>query len=374
VAEPLKHAFDARVVRAIAADLARAWPAFDAARFTREATRGLDALELTARGWHVAEALARHLPPDPARAADVLARSLGPELERTERNGMAPFKYLPHAFWTARHGVADFEAGMRLMHELTRRFTAEFSMRAFLERWPDATLARLAEWARDPSVHVRRAASESTRPRLPWAPRLRAFIADPAPVLALLERLKDDPEPYVRRSVANNLNDIAKDHPALVVATCRRWLAEPGAGDGDGRRWIVTRALRSLVKSGHKQALALLGAGARPRVRVEAVRVAPRRLRRGEEARVTLTLVSAAGAAQALLVDYAVGYPGARGAARRKVFKLARLTLPARGRVALALRVSFVERTTRRIHPGTATVELLVNGEPFPLGAVIVAA
>ena len=168
---------------------------------------------------------------------------------------MAAFLYMPHLFFVARHGLDHFEDSMRAQHALTQLFTAEYSIRAFLEKHPGATLARLREWTADPSHHVRRLVSEGTRPRLPWAPRLRAFQKDPRPVLELLELLKDDPELYVRRSVANNLNDIGKDHPALLTAVAKRWLR----GASPERRWIVSHALRSAVKRADAGALGALG-------------------------------------------------------------------------------------------------------------------
>ena len=163
---------------------------------------------------------------------------------------------------------------MQAQHELTQRFTAEFSIRPFIERHPEATLARLAQWTQDPSPHVRRLVSEGTRPRLPWASRLRDFQRDPAPVLALLERLKDDPELYVRRSVANNLNDIGKDHPDLLADVARRWLQNASPE----RRWIVRHALRSAIKRAEPGALSALGYGAAPTLAIERVRIEPKRL------------------------------------------------------------------------------------------------
>jgi 3-methyladenine DNA glycosylase AlkC len=142
---------------------------------------------------------------------------------------------------------------MTAQRELTRRFSAEFSMRPFLIRWPERTLARLLEWTRDPDPHVRRLCSEGARPRLPWAMRIAAFIADPRPTLPILEVLKDDAELYVRRSVANHLGDIAKDHPALAFETCERWLE----GASPERRWVIRHALRHPAKKGVKVAVEL---------------------------------------------------------------------------------------------------------------------
>jgi len=361
MAEPLKNFFDARLVSALSDDLARVYPALSRRRFIADGVRGLEALELTARGAHLAEVMHRHLPADYEAAIGVLLASLGERVPSA--SAMAPFRYLPHVCYVARYGLDHFELSMHAQRELTRRFTAEFSIRAFLVKYPEQTLRRLAEWATDPDVHVRRLVSEGSRPRLPWAPRLKALQKDPTPVLALLEQLKDDPERYVQRSVANNLNDIAKDHPALVVEVCRRWSERPG----EGRRWIVKHALRSLVKRGDRGALALLGVGARPRVALRAVAVTPARPRLGKAVAIGFELQSTARAAQDLLVDYAVHFVKWNGTRRVKVFKLRRLQLPPKQAVRLQAKLSFVDLTTRKHYPGLHAVDLLVNGVPMAL-------
>ena len=142
---------------------------------------------------------------------------------------------------------------MTAQRELTRRFSAEFSMRPFLVRWPERTLARLMDWTRDPDPHVRRLCTEGTRPRLPWAMRIPAFVADPRPTLPILEALKDDPDLYVRRSVANHLGDIAKDHPALAFQICGRWL-ESATPE---RCWLIRHAVRHPAKKGVAEAIRL---------------------------------------------------------------------------------------------------------------------
>lgn len=366
MATPLKTYFDAALVRGIGADLLRAWPAFDRAGFEREVLARLDGLELLDRARAVAAALQPRLPAAFGEAVDVLTRSLGPELEDVENNGFAVFRYLPHVFWVSSHGLDHPEAALRFQYEVTKRFTAEFSLRAFVERHPEKTLEVLRRWARDPNVHVRRLVSEGTRPRLPWAPRLKRFQEDPAEALALLELLKDDPELYVRRSVANHLGDIAKDHPELAVRTASAWMKNAG----EERRWIVKHGLRDLVKKGHPGALKVLGAGAAPRIAVKNLRL-PKALRRGEVLRFSLDLVSRAAKAQDLLVDFAVRFAKPGGGSAPKVFKLARLTLPPRGKASLQGRVSFRPMTTRKLHPGTHALELRVNGVAYPLAAFL---
>lgn len=362
MAPKLKDYFDRGVVVSIARELRSAHHAFEEAAFVRECMKGLEALELTARGWHVADAMQRHLPQPFSNAARALLGSLPPESATTEL-GLGSLRYLPHVFFVARYGLFDFEASMQAQYELTKRFTSEFSIRAFLVKYPEATYERLLEWSKDPNVHVRRLVSEGTRPRLPWAPRLRAFQDDPRPVLALLELLKDDSERYVQRSVANNLNDIGKDHPDIAAEVCRRW----SESAPPGRQWIVKHALRSLLKKGHQGALETLGVGRAPKVNVEQVRLTPARAKVGGELRFSFELESTSKREQELMVDYAVHFIKANGTSRPKVFKLKKLRLPASGRVELRGKISLKEMTTRRHHPGLHRIEVLVNGVARPL-------
>ena len=244
VGEPLKNHFGVGIPARIADMISAVFPGFGEDAFVGACLDGYDELELVPRGRKISKTLRDYLPANYPAAIDILIASIGPRLETTEGHGMAPFLYLPHVCFVAEFGLEHFEESMRAQYELTQRFSAEFSIRPFLERHTESTLARLEDWTNDSSPHVRRLVSEGTRPRLPWAPRLRDFQKDPRPVLALLELLKDDPDLYVRRSVANNLNDIGKDHPALLVETARRWLVEAS----DERRWLVHHALRSAVK------------------------------------------------------------------------------------------------------------------------------
>jgi 3-methyladenine DNA glycosylase AlkC len=368
----LRDFYDEAVIREIARDIKRVARTFPDRRFVAACLDGLAPLSLTGRAAHIAGALRQCLPDDFAQTARILERSLGPRHAGSETFGMAPFKYLPHTMYVAEHGLGHFEDSMRLQCELTQRFCAEFSIRTFLNHHPEATYARLVEWARHPDVHVRRLVSEGSRPRLPWAPRLRRFQEDPAPVLALLEMLKDDPELYVRRSVANNLNDIAKDHAAVVVDTCRRWLRDSAGLQADvikARRWIVGHALRSLVKQGHQGALDLLGAGRAPKIRLASLRIAPKRVAFGGTVVLTCAMESTASRDQDLLVDYAVHYVKASGSASAKVFKLKRVTLAPKEALPIALRVTLKDLTTRKHYPGRHVVELIVNGRRFPAGA-----
>jgi len=355
VAAPLKDGFGPDVPARIAAMLVAVDPAFPAARFAAEAAEGFASLELTPRARRVAAALARHLPPAFPAAADLVEASLGPPLPVDGRWGMAPFVYLPHVYWVADAGLAHPERALALQHALTQRFTAEFSIRSYLEHHPGLTLATLRRWTTDPSAHVRRLVSEGTRPRLPWAPRLRDLVRDPSPVLPLLEALRDDPEEYVRRSVANNLNDIGKDHPALLLDVARRW----GEGAGPARRRLLRHALRSLVRAGVPEALALVGMDVDAPVRVEGLRVEPATPAIGGHVDVCCEV--AADVAATVLVHARVHFAGVRGP-RPRTFVLGEARLGPGGRAALRTRITLRQLTTRRHLPGAHPVEVLVNG------------
>ncbi len=236
-------------------------PNFPDRAFRQAATRGIAPLSILQRGAHLARVLRAYLPERYESALQVLIDSLTPPLAQTENNGLAVFFYLPHVAFVGAYGLDaagnggqdPFEASMRAQYEFTRRFSAEFSMRAFLNHAPERTLSRLMTWTRDSDPHVRRLCSEGSRPRLPWAVRIPSFIEDPRPVLPILEALKDDSSLYVRRSVANHVGDIAKDHLALALELCERWLQ----GASAERKWLIRHALRYPARKGHKRAQSL---------------------------------------------------------------------------------------------------------------------
>jgi 3-methyladenine DNA glycosylase AlkC len=367
MAEPLKTFFSPALVRTLAADIGRVRAEFPSRAFVAQATRGLDDLELIDRGKHIAAALADHLPRDYPDAIDVLLRSLGPEHATDELVGvgMAPFYYLPHLLFVAEHGLGHFDLSMHAQYELTKRFSAEASIRAYIAADPERSFAYLHRWKSDPNAHVRRLVSEGTRLRLPWAGRVAWLDANPERVLELLESLKDDPTTLVRRSVANNLNDLGKVHPELLTRTCASWLE----GASDELRALVEHALRSAVKRGETGALSLLGYGKKPSVAIEDVRFDPPRVAIGGRVTISFVIRSKARTPQDLLVDLAVHFVKADGRTSPKVFKLKRVLLPPRGQVGLKTRISLAVHTTRVPRAGTHPVDVLVNGQPTRVGA-----
>jgi 3-methyladenine DNA glycosylase AlkC len=358
--EPLKDLlFSRETIAAIGAHLAARAP-FDRAGFEAAAGEGLEALELKARAAQITRALEAHLPGDFGAACDAMLAALHPETDGidsapSDERGLRGWAVMPLADYVAARGLGDFDRSMWVLAEMTKRFSAEFAVRPFIAADPDRALRYLTAWAADPNPHVRRLASEGSRPRLPWGMRLRAFVADPAPLLPVLARLRDDPSETVRRSVANSLNDIAKDHPDLVAALAREWLRDAPPE----RARLVRHACRTLVKRGHAATLAALGFEAAS-VRAE-LAVATPVVRHGEALEFALEL-RADGGAQRLVVDYAIHHRKANGETAPKVFKWRVVELAPGAELRLERRHRIRPITTRRYYDGPHRVEALVNG------------
>lgn len=338
------------LARDLARELATAWAGFPRQRFTRGVADDLAPLALVARVELLTDRLAATLPDDFEAAADVLWRAL-------DSPTFTGWMTWPCSNFVARAGIDHPAAALPLLAGLTPRWSCEFAVRPFIERHPEATYEYLRRCAADPDEHVRRFVSEGTRPRLPWGRRLRGLVADPTPNIELLDRLVDDPSAYVRRSVANHLNDIAKDHPDVALSLARRW--QPL---GDGPAWVARHGLRTLVKRGDREALVLLGAAPDADVRLTGLVVDREAIAIGDEVTFTFTLELVGDAEAVVVIDYRVHYVGADGRARPRVFKLTRRRLAPGVPVTVARRHRFAHVSIRQIRPGRHTVDVQVNG------------
>lgn len=371
MADALKDSFDRPAVERIAAMLTPVVAGFDPDAFVDDALGTVDPdlgafgpAGLTDRARLVARAMRRHLPDDPAGCLRAVEASLGePIASADELGGMDGFVYLPHVYLVDEVGHAEVALALDVQEALTQRFTCEFSIRSFIERAPEQTMPRLEAWAEHPSEHVRRLVSEGTRPRLPWAGRLRAFQADPAPVIALLDELVGDESEYVRRSVANNLNDIAKDHPDLAVEVAGRWWS-----DERNTQRLVRHGLRTLVKAGHPGALEVIGFVPGAPIDVALVDVEPSAPAIGNRLQLTLTVHNPTEAPLGALVDLRIGFVKANGSTSPKVFKGKELRLGPGETAEIHQKVSLAQHSTRTHHPGHHSIAAVVNGRIVELG------
>jgi len=264
---------------------------------------------------------------------------------------------LPVNQFIAARGTDHFDLGLDLLKALTPHFTAEFGIRPFIHRDQRRALAIISGWVDDPDQHVRRLASEGTRPRLPWAMRLTQLVRNPAPILPILSALMDDPEDYVRRSVANSLNDIAKDHPDMVAA----FIAGQIEDASPERRRLLKHASRTLLKNGHAQALANFGFGSAASLACE-LRLPKPSVLFGEGLDFEIRLRNAGKASQSLMIDYAIHHVKADGSLSPKIFKWKTVTLAAGEHHVVQRRHAMRPITTRRYYPGEHRIAILING------------
>ncbi len=346
----MKDLFDAERYRQTAEALHALDSRLDRKRFLRIGLEDLDDLELMDRLRRMSRAFQAAHSGTYREKLDLL-RAYGPQLG-------SGFVGIWLCDFVAQFGLDDRAASLATLRDLTRYGSAEFAVRPFLVQDQARTLAVMLKWAHDDNEHVRRLASEGSRPRLPWGQRLTSLVTDPSPTAPILEALKADPALYVRKSVANHLNDIAKDHPTAVLERVETW------DRADARTaWIVRHAIRTLIKRGDPRALALLGAGAKPAVDITRFSAAPKRIQLGDTITYAVALHSTSRQPQTLIVDYVVHYPKASGATSTKVFKWKTLMLAAGGNAELAKSQVIRDFSTRRHYAGAHRVELQINGQ-----------
>ncbi len=357
----MKDGLGLAAVERISASLKKTVPSFPKERFEKEALCGIEALELKDRVRHLIAVLDTYLPEDFEKTGDLLIRLKENWIPGEPGDNLAGFAAWPVIDYVGEHGLGHPEKALEVLKQLTPMFSAEFAIRPFIINHFGLTFQCLEKWTADPDEHVRRLVSEGSRPRLPWGRQLPQFIHDPSPVIQLLEKLKDDPSEYVRRSVANNLNDISKDHPGQVIAVCKKWQK----GAGKERQRMIRHATRSLVKAGHPSIFPLLGFTENPKVDFQALEVSPESIALGGEVEFSFKLQSADAKPQTIVIDYAVHHRKANGKTSPKVFKFRTLEIKPGETVKLSKRHAIQRITTRTYHPGEHAVEILINGKTF---------
>jgi 3-methyladenine DNA glycosylase AlkC len=343
-----KNWFDAARYRRIGQILSGIAPNFDQRRFLKLTLDGLEERSLMERLHQTAAAVETALPGTYRQKLGIL-RELAPQLDHD-------FVAIFLSDFVAQFGQEDFIRSLEALRFFTKFGSAEFAVRPFLVRDLEKTLQVMLHWTGDADEKVRRLASEGSRPRLPWGLRLQALVADPAPLIPILEAMKNDPAIFVRKSVANSLNDIAKDHPDWVVHRLTSW-----DRTHSGTAWIAKHAARTLIKRGHPAALNLFGFGGTAKV-AATLAVSPATLQLGDFLTLSAAITSQAKSSQRLVIDYVIHYVKSGGGTSAKVFKWKELTLPSGGSATLTKRQAIRDFTIRRHHAGRHHVELQING------------
>lgn len=352
------HLFNAESIADLAAEFAAGVPGFDAKAFHADVMAGLGERELLARLDWIADCLEPRLEADFPKMADQLQAAMPPELNPALRDDdFGRFIHAVPGILAVRHGLENHrDRALNLLHAATRRFSMEFYIRPFLNRWPEETLARLALWAEDDNYHVRRLVSEGTRPRLPWAGKV---MIDPLAPLPLLDGLHADPTRYVTRSVANHLNDIAKFSPDVVLKRLAKWQEQADQSPQE-LAWMTRHALRTLLKDGHEGALIMLGYD--PAIDVVAnLSLGADQLHIGDALDITCEVQT--NQPCKVMVDYVLQFHRPGGKTGRKVFKLKQGQTTADEPLILKKKHPMKgNATTFTLHPGPHRIDVQVNG------------
>lgn len=348
--EPLKEMFNHRFYTGFAEAFAKADRNFNAAQFIKDVTHNLDQFSLNQRLHNTSVVLKNHLPADYKKAIAILYKAVN--------HVQTGYTALVFPGFVGMYGKDHFDLSMEALKHFTAFGSSEFAVREFLKADLPRALTIMKSWAGDQDHHVRRLASEGSRPRLPWSFKLDAVIKEPALTRDILEQLKTDGELYVRKSVANHLNDISKDHPGYMISLVKSW-----DNANAHTAWIIKHASRSLIKQGHQDSLAVFNFEKNVRLRLEKLRLQASRLGLGEALEFSFDIVSEKKAPQKLVIDYAIHYVKAGGGLSRKVFKLKETVLLPGQRLQIAKKQTIRDFTTRKHYAGKHLLEIIVNGK-----------
>ncbi|MDI3326799.1 DNA alkylation repair protein [Pontibacterium granulatum] len=349
MSQALKDAYDQTYIDRVAQACSKAHPSFPAERFVQSVFDDQwQARELKSRSQHIRHCLHQALDMPYEKAITVLME-VAPEFGGYEALFFPDF--------VEAYGQQHWDLSMEAMQWLTRFSSAEFAVRPFIQNDPIKMMAQMQAWSEHENDHVRRLASEGSRPRLPWGQALPIFKKDPSPILPILENLKQDDSDYVRRSVANNLNDIAKDNAEVTIDWARRNRSQHPHTD-----WIIKHGCRTLLKQAHPEVLALFGYHPADEIEVSTLWLGQASIRIGDTLSFEFTLNACKGQLGRLRIEYGIDYVKANGQLSRKIFKISEGEFDGRERL-FGRSQSFRQMTTRKHYPGVHGVAVLINGE-----------
>lgn len=352
-----KHAFDGALLQLIALSISQHYPSFRSQEFFKIES-SLVNMEMKSRVKLICDTLAKELPQQYPQALEILIAVL-------HAKKLSGFSIWPIAEFIQTYGLNHPDISLEALKLLTTHFTSEWAVRPFIKKYPEKTMDFLLQCTKDKNVDVRRWASEGTRPRIPWGERLQDFIKNPSATKDILEALKLDPELFVRKSVANHLNDISKDNPEYVIAVLKQWQEQ--AQDDNQKRieWITRYALRTLIKDGNLNALALIGVAHDASIKMEKFSIKQEHLKLGESLEFQVQVLSTSEQPQKIVIDYIIHFMKSNKKTAPKVFKLRSFDIPAYGIVTIEKAHSLKKITTRQYYSGIQKIDIQINGKIF---------
>lgn len=312
-------------------------------------------LELKQRMKHSADVLHRTLPYSFEKNAALLQELVKQMLSSNEKNDSLALMFL--ADYMERYGINHLQASVQLMEILTELASCEFAVRQFIIKYPKPMIQQMTQWSSHSNHHVRRLASEGMRPRLPWAIALPEFKKNPAEILPILENLKADSSEYVRKSVANNINDISKDNPEVVLELISRWKNHSKNTD-----WIIKHGCRTLLKQGHPAVFQFYGLQNNSNIEIQNFTLTNTSVPMGDELIFSFTIQNHDDVAHELRLEYAMYYKRQNPSLSKKVFKISEKILQPNETISITKKQSFKPITTRKYYSGMHKIGLIVNG------------
>ena len=351
MAEPLKNMINEENVGKLGQSIQEIYPAFDQTKFmTTIFNEKWHDLALMERGHLITETLGAFLPSEYPLAIEILTKVI----ENVE-------SFLPVSLtaFIPMFGLDEqyLEISIKALRHFTQFGTSEFAVRPFIEKYEAKMLQVMLEWTQDDNEHVRRLASEGCRPALPWGRALKSYKLDPTPILPILEALKNDDAKYVLKSVANNLNDIAKTHPNLITDLMKDWQNQSKNTD-----WVIKHGCRTLLKQANPQALALFGYQDATSIHVTDFNVDCRELNIGDFFNFSFNIK--ADNDTKLRLEYSIDFMKANKKQNKKVFQISEIALTKGQKKSYTKKHSFANLSTRKHYPGAHKITLIVNGSP----------
>jgi len=359
MAELLKNVYNQQFFNEFIVAIKKVLPEFDETTFLKNIYDDeWEQRELKQRMRHIVLTLTSHLPEDYGNLIKLVLRII----KQLQKNGIneASFEWMFLPEFVELYGLDDYEISIDAFENITQFTSCEFAVRPFIIKYPKQMMSQMLLWSQHEHAMVRRLSSEGCRPRLPWAMALPVLKEDPEPIIPILENLNFDNSESVRRSVANNLNDISKDNPEKVITLVKKWKGKTKETD-----WLVKHASRTLLKQGNTEIMELFGFGSLENIRIDGFKILTPKIKIGEALQFVFELNNIGNTSSKIRLEYGLYYQKANGSLSRKVFTISEKEYSKKSTTTISRKQPFKIITTRKLHIGLHQLSLIINGIEF---------